>query len=58
MEYKGWKELIHFESFSSLTPEIIDKLLNETNANLEILDNFLHDCAKAICHRYYRYDPA
>ena len=40
--------VLYFESFSSLTLEIINKLLNEINANLEIPDNFLHDCAKAM----------
>ena len=42
--------VLHFESFVSLTPEIILKLFDETNANLEFEEpfEFLHDCAKVM----------
>ena len=40
--------ILHFESFSSLTPEIISELFDETNANLEIEESFLYDCARVM----------
>ena len=42
--------ILHFESFVSLTPEIIFKLFDETNAKLEFKDpfKFLHECARVM----------
>ena len=38
--------LLYFEPFAFLTTELTAALLNKANTDLEIPDNFLHDCAK------------
>ena len=38
--------LLYFEPYTCLSNEIITKLLNETNQDIEIADDFLRECAK------------
>lgn len=42
----GIDDLLHFDSFVSLSPKIISKLYDEAEAESEVTDNFLDDCAK------------